>query len=145
MLTKLIKNFMSRGEARTFIEYSIANGTNEIEEQPDSDFKETAKILGAIVSSAKIYHVGKSYGSRLKLISCAISDGNEKPNMPESTLAVSVFYLSKHQVIDTVGNEEIKSEVGSTIAMVAEDYENLTLGGGSEEPTYRFYAFWEAE
>ena len=147
MLTNLIKNFMSRGEARTFITYSLEHGTKDIEEQPDQiDSREgTAKVLGSIVSSAKVFHVGKNYDKRLKLISCEMSDGTNKPDMPDGTLVFSIFYLSKHSVTDEVGEEKINSEIGSTIALVAEDYEKLVLGDSSEELTYRLFAFWEAE
>lgn len=146
MLTKLIRNFMSRGEARTFIEYSVANGTSAIEERPDGiDSTEgLAAVLGSIVSSAKLFHISKYYDKRLKLASCQLSSGSRKPELPGSALVVSIFYLSKQPVVDKTNDSSVESEVGSMIALAADEYESLVLGESSEE-VYRFFSFWEAE
>ena len=151
-----LDGYVSRGTIREFLEYLLANGTDQVKEAPDqipSDQPVELRI-GSVVNSIKEFHVDRAEsftGTRGKLTTLGYSlvVDDETPELPRGTRTVGIFYMTKKTDYvgdpDVVGSSKHQGNIGDVIWFSAAHWKDLELGKSTEGNNYRLFVFWGLE
>jgi len=151
-----LDSYVARGTIREFLEYLLANGTNEIAEAPDhiAGTDPTQLRIGSVVNSIKEFHVDRAdnfTGVRGKLTTLGYSFvvDDEIPELPTGTRTVGIFYMTKKTDYvggpDVVGSSKHQGNIGDVIWFNSKHWEHLELGKSTEGTNYRLFAFWGSD
>lgn len=156
MSKNLLPNYLSRAQIRDFLSYIIENGTDQIEEAPDSTTHDDPMSvqLGAAINSIKLFHVERKLNDgsdgdkkRLKQLQCVYVEDGIKPEAPDNFKSVGVFYMSKkieHKgEADSFADFEHVGDIGDVVWMDSSEWGAMSPGASGDQPNRRLYVFWE--
>lgn len=149
----ILKNYLSRGQVREYLNYIMDDGVDEIIESPDSvSATDPLPIrIGSSINSIKIFHVARLKGEEFWLTQVGInlSINDTKPDIPEGTSCVGIFYMSKNGRDysgdpDSLNGTKVQGDIGDVVWFDVDTWESVTLGPSSEGANYRLFVFWNA-
>lgn len=150
----LLDNYLSRGQVREYLGYMLENGVDDIIESPDSVvITDPMNIrIGSSVNSIKIFHVARHLGedSWLTQVGINLTSDDSKPDLPEETAVIGIFYMSKHGrdysgEPDALGANSVQGDIGSVTWVSADEWESVSMGKSTEGTNYRLFVFWSLE
>lgn len=150
----LLDNYLSRSQIREYLDYILKNGVDEIVESPDSVvITDPMNIrIGSSINSVKIFHVARHLGedSWLTQLGMAFVSDDVKPELPEGTGVIGVFYMSKNGrdysgKPDFFGENSVQGDIGSVTWLEAKDWESSSLGQTTDGVNCRLFVFWGLE
>lgn len=150
----LLDNYLSRSQIREYLGYILEHGVDDIIESPDGVvITEPMHIrIGSSVNSVKIFHVARHLGEDSWLTQLGISfvSDDSKPELPEGTAIIGVFYMSKNGRdysgdADMFGQRSVQGDIGSVTWVDAKDWETSSLGKTTSGTNYRMFVFWSLE
>jgi hypothetical protein len=110
--------------------------------------------IGAAVNSIKTYHVERRLndmreGERLRLrqLECVFIEDDVKPEAPEGSRSVGIFYMTKkseHQGdADTLPDGQHLGDIGDVAWLDSTNWEAVELGKTGVAPHHRLFVFWK--
>lgn len=149
MSTYILSNYLSRSQVREFIAYILDNGTANIAEASEStNFDDPVeKRIGAALFSVREFHVDRHDNtSKLAQLGCELAQGATKPEPPENTKVVGIFYMSKNKDysggVDSYSDRSISGDVGDVVWFPIEELDSLELGEVVDGVNHRLFVFW---
>jgi hypothetical protein len=149
-----LKSYLSRSQVREYLEYILKNGVQDISEMPDSLYAEAPvqDRIGSSLNSVKIFHVSRQLDADVRLSQSNIKlvSDNSKPDMPDGTVIVGIFYMAKvgrdyGGQPDTLGDESFQGDIGDVAWINASKWNDLKLGETTDGVNARLVVFWELE
>lgn len=153
MEINLLSSYLSRSQIREYLAYILEYGVDDIVESPDSVYAtDPVPIrIGSSINSIKIFHVAKRLKDMywLTQVSIALSLDDVKPNMPDDSSYVGIFYMSKYGrdyngEPDLISGKEMQGDIGDVVWFDALEWDELQLGKTSDGTNYRLFVFWNA-
>lgn len=153
MSTGYIEGYLSRAQVRAFMEILNEEGTESIVETRDGlygDDASTNQMLAGAISSIKEFHLTRFlYGktsnllssNSLRQITCTLISGDSKPELPEDSLVVGIFYMSKLGR-DFTAIAGYKGDVGDVLLTVSDEYDSLDFSTTETGVNNRLVVFW---
>jgi hypothetical protein len=154
MELKTLNYYIARAQVREYLEYILANGVDDISEQPDgvNANAPVAVRLGSTINSVKVFHVARHHDNLywLTQVGMHFSADDTKPILPADTSVIGIFYMSRYgrEYVgspDVLAGEPMKGDIGSVAWLSVEDWETSTLGEATEGVQYRLFVFWKSD
>lgn len=146
MTTLLLSGYLSRAQVRSYMEFLQENGVDAIVETKDGLYNDEANIgqmFAGAISSVKEFHVARALQKdvpKLKQLSCFLSVG-DKPELPENTYAIGIFYMSKLNR-DFTAVKGYKGDVGDVLILDPESYEEHNFSTTETGTNNQLVVFW---
>lgn len=153
MEINLLSNYLSRSQIREYLAYILEHGTDDIIESPDSVYATDPLPvrIGSSINSIKLFHVVKRLKDLywLTQVGIDLSSLDNKPDMPDGSSYVGIFYMSKYGrdysgEPDSISGEQVQGDIGDVVWFDALGWDQLQLGKTSDGSNYRLFVFWNA-
>lgn len=153
MITGYIEGYLSRAQVRIFMEFILKEGTESIVETRDGLYNNAAsteQMLAGAISSVKEFHMSRflyektsnlMMPSSLRQITCTLTSDDSKPELPEGTLVVGIFYMSKLGR-DFTASAGYKGDVGDVFLALSEEYDSLDFSTTETGVNNRLVVSW---
>lgn len=150
----MLIGYLSRSQVRDYLGHILEYGVNGIVESPDSvDATEPVPVrIGSSVNSVKVFHVARGLDKKnwLTQLGVELSSNDEKPELPDGTSIVGVFYMSKlgrdyKADADQLDGDNIKGDIGDVVWFSADAWDSAALSRTSDGINHRLFVFWKSD
>jgi hypothetical protein len=147
MNTLFLPGYLSRSQIRSYLEFIQNNGVEAIVETRDGLYHDNADIgqlLAGSISSIKEFHLARFFGGNLpkmRQLKCELSSDGTKPQVPEESKAVGIFYMSRLNK-DFTASQNYTGDVGDVLVLSLEDYESYKFDTAETGTNNQLTVFW---
>lgn len=148
MSTGFLEGYLSRAQVRSYMEFIQENGVEAIVETKDGLYNDEANIAqmcAGAISSVKEFHIDRFFHGEIpksvRQLSCTLVTDDSKPEMPEGTAAVGIFYMSKLKR-DFTAVDGYKGDVGDVLTLNTEGYSEYDFATTETGTNNRLVVFW---
>lgn len=148
MKTLFLPGYLSRAQIRTYLEFIQNNGTEAVIETRDGlyhDSADIAQMCAGAISSVKEFHLTRFFGGvipvKMKQLKCELVSDGTKPDVPEGSRAVGIFYMSKLNK-DFTAAEDYKGNVGDVLVLDLEAYDDYNFDVAQTGTNNQLTVFW---
>lgn len=143
-----LEGYLSRAQVRSYMEFIQESGVEAIVETRDGLYSDQANIgqmCAGAISSVKEFHISRFFSGEnpkgIKQIKCVLVSDDSKPEVPENTSVIGIFYMSKLNR-DFTAVDGYKGDVGDVLTLNPGDYAEHDFATTRTGTNNQLIVFW---